>query len=175
MRLVRVSGPSSTRIPRSRSCRASSRRVGPPRPGRSRVGSPPSSNCQFPCHRPLAESSRPLPMTLVEMRAPPPARARVKPVVNSLAVEAGISSSSGFRLHRIRPSMVPIAMPHWPSPVRTAVRRYQSSTRARSPGVSSWAARMPAEEKPLRKTMTSAISRRRCTRRLVPVLLCVVK
>ncbi len=162
MRLVSISGPSRTLIPRSRSCFASARRVGPARPERSSVGSPPSSSCQPPRHLPLSESREPRPITRVAMRAPPPARARVNPVVNTLTVEAGMSSRCGSTLQRTRPSMVPMATPHSPPTVRVDVRRNHSSTAASSAGESVWAARFRETASPPRAKMTSVVRRRWC-------------
>ena len=110
-------------MPRSRSCWASSRSVGPARPARSSVGSPPSWSAQLPTHLPLTESRRPSAITRVVKRAPPPILVREKPVVKSLVVDAGIRSSSGLTLHNTRPSIAPMLMPHWPPGVRSAVRR----------------------------------------------------
>ncbi len=74
-------------------------------------------------------------------------RVRENPVVKTLVVDAGISSSSGLALQSTFPSIVPIAMPHSPPGVRSTARPYHASTAARSPGDSDCAAstgvRMP--------------------------------
>ena len=59
-------------------------------------------------------------------------RLRENPVVNSLVVEAGMSSSSGITLQRTRPSIVPMLIPHCPPGVRCAVRWYHASRSASS-------------------------------------------
>ncbi len=160
---VMVSGPLSLRTPIAASCWASSASIGPPRPVRSRVGSPLSSSAQPPSHCPVAGFTCPLPTTRVARRASLPTTVRAKPVVSNLTVEAGTIGSDAFTDHSTSPELSAITTPHRPGADRVVWAYHEDRSAPRPAGPcagSSAGIRRRAMAGTRRRIMTSRNARR---------------